>query len=64
MNIFDNYLLIITKIILKNKNITLNLNNLKNLENVNIEVPPKHFNFDLSTNISLVLSKINKNKSK
>ncbi len=59
MNIFDNYLLIITKIILKNKE-SLNLNNLKNLENVNIEVPPKHFNFDLSTNISLVLSKINK----
>jgi len=59
MNIFDNYLLIITKIILKNKE-SLNLDNLKNLENVNIEVPPKHFNFDLSTNISLVLSKINK----
>ena len=59
MNIFDNYLLIITKIILKNKE-SLNLNNLKNLENVKIEVPPKHFNFDLSTNISLVLSKINK----
>ena len=59
MNIFDNYLLIITKIILKNKE-SLNLNNLKNLENVNIEVPPKHFNFDLSTNISLVLSKTNK----
>ena len=59
MNIFDNYLLIITKIILKNKE-SLNLNNLKNLENVNIEVPPKHFNFDLSTNISLILSKINK----
>ncbi len=59
MNIFDNYLLIITKIILKNKE-SLNLDNLKNLDNVNIEVPPKHFNFDLSTNISLVLSKINK----
>ena len=59
MNIFDNYLLIITKIILKNKE-SLNLKNLKNLENVNIEVPPKHLNFDLSTNISLVLSKINK----
>ena len=59
MNIFDNYLLIITKIILKNKE-SLNLNNLKNLENVNIEVPPKYLNFDLSTNISLVLSKINK----
>ena len=57
MNIFDNYLLIITKIILKNKE-SLNLDNLENLENVNIEVPPKHFNFDLSTNISLVLSKV------
>ena len=63
MNIFDNYLLIITKIILKNKE-SLNLNNLKNLENVNIEVPPQHFNFDLSTNISLVLSKINKKNPK
>ena len=59
MNIFDNYLLKITKIILKNKE-SLNLDNLKNLENVNIEVPPKHFNFDLSTNISLVLSRTNK----
>tara|TARA_A100001015_G_scaffold9346_1_gene11424 strand:- start:16424 stop:18148 length:1725 start_codon:yes stop_codon:yes gene_type:complete len=59
MNIFDNYLLKITKIILKNKE-SLNLRNFKNLENVNIEVPPKHFNFDLSTNISLVLSKTNK----
>ncbi len=59
MNIFDNYLLTITKIILKNKE-SLNLDNLKNLENVNIEVPPKYFNFDLSTNISLVLSKTNK----
>ena len=59
MNIFDNYLLKITKIILKNKE-SLNLRNFKNLENVNIEVPPKYFNFDLSTNISLVLSKTNK----
>ena len=59
MNIFDNYLLKITKIILKNKE-SLNLRNFKNLENVNIEVPPKHFNYDLSTNISLVLSKTNK----
>ena len=59
MNIFDNYLLKITKIILKNKE-SLNLGNFKNLENVNIEVPPKHFNYDLSTNISLVLSKTNK----
>ena len=59
MNIFDNYLLKITKIILKNKE-SLNLRNFKNLKNVNIEVPPKYFNFDLSTNISLVLSKTNK----
>ena len=34
--------------------------NLDNLKNVNLEVPPDHFNFDLSTNISLVLAKNNK----
>tara|TARA_B100000963_G_scaffold308701_1_gene284276 strand:+ start:7968 stop:9692 length:1725 start_codon:yes stop_codon:yes gene_type:complete len=58
MNIFEYYLSKINKIILKNKDL-LNLENLQNLKNVNLEVPPEHFNFDLSTNISLVLSKVN-----
>ena len=59
MNIFENYLSKINKIILENKDI-LNLKTTENLKNVNLEVPPEHFNFDLSTNISLVLSKANK----
>ncbi len=59
MNIFDNYLLEINDIILGNKDI-LNLENLENLNNVNLEIPPEHFDFDLSTNVSLVLAKGNK----
>ena len=59
MNIFENYLSKINDIILDNKD-DLNLNDTDNLKSVNLEVPPDHFNFDLSTNICLVLSKVNK----
>ncbi len=59
MNIFENYLSKINKIILENKK-TLKLSILENLENINLEVPPDHFNYDLSSNVSLVLAKINK----
>ena len=59
MNIFENYLSKINDIILDNKD-DLNLIHTDNLKNVNLEVPPDHFNFDLSTNICLVLSKVNK----
>ena len=59
MNIFENYLSKINDIILDNKD-DLNLNHTDNLKSVNLEVPPDHFNFDLSTNICLVLSKENK----
>ena len=59
MNIFENYLSKINRIIVDNKDF-LKLENLESLKNVNLEVPPEHINFDLSTNISLVLSKINK----
>ena len=59
MNIFENYLAKINKIIKDNKEI-LKLENIENLHNVNLEIPPDHFNFDLSSNVSLVLSKINK----
>ena len=59
MNIFENYLSKINKIILDNKK-TLKLSNLDNLENINLEIPPKRFNYDLSTNVSLILSKKNK----
>tara|TARA_Y100001970_G_scaffold273011_1_gene370567 strand:+ start:5149 stop:6873 length:1725 start_codon:yes stop_codon:yes gene_type:complete len=56
MNIFDNYLLLINKLIKNNKDI-LKIKNLDNIKNVNLEVPPEHFDYDLSTNISLVLGK-------
>ena len=60
MNIFENYLSKINKVILDNKGI-LNLENLDLLKNVNLEIPPEKFKFDLSTNISLVLAKANRN---
>ncbi len=59
MNIFENYLSKINKILLDNKNI-LNLDNLDQLKNINLEVPPEQFNFDLSSNVSLILAKTNK----
>ena len=61
MNIFENYLSKINRIIKDNKDI-LKLRDLTNLSNVNFEVPPEKFNFELSTNVALVLSKAN-NKS-
>lgn len=62
MNIFENYLSKVNKIILDNKNI-LKLENLEQLNNVNLEVPPEHFNFDLSSNVALILAKTNKMNS-
>ena len=58
MNIFEYYLSEIKKLILNNKD-DLKLTNLDNLSNVNLEVPPEQFNFDLSCNVSLVLGKSN-----
>ena len=59
MNIFENYLSIINKIIIDNKK-ALKLTTLDNLDNINLEVPPDHLNYDLSSNVSLVLAKTNK----
>ena len=59
MNIFENYLSKINKIILDNKE-DLKLPILENLDNINLEVPPEYFNYDLSSNVSLVLAKTNK----
>jgi len=58
MNIFDHYLSEINKIVLANKD-SLKLINLNNLNNINLEVPPEQFNFDLSCNASLILAKSN-----
>ena len=59
MNIFDHYL---DKI----KNILLDLADEgiislpEKLDGINTEIPPEKFNCDLSTNVGMVLSKINK----
>ena len=59
MNIFENYLSKINKVILDNKD-NLKLSILENLDNINLEVPPTHFNYDLSSNVSIILAKTNK----
>ena len=59
MNIFNNYLNVIKTIILSESE----KNNLQlpdNLDSINVEIPPKNFNCDLSTNVAMVLSKPNK----
>ena len=59
MNIFDIYL---DKI----KDLIKRLNNDKlielpdSLHNINVDIPPHNFDYDISTNVSMVLSKINK----
>ena len=54
MNIFENHFKEIENLVLKNKS-HLNLNNIDNLKNVSLEIPPSQFNFDLSCNIAMVL---------
>ncbi len=58
MNIFENHLKDIKDLILKNQS-QLNLDNIENLKNINLEVPPIEFNFDLSCNVAMVLGKSN-----
>ena len=60
MNIFDQYLDKIKKILLDlSKNDNLILPN--KLDGITAEIPPSKFNSDISTNVAMVLSKINKN---
>ena len=59
MNIFDNFLVKIQNLILANIK-ELNLNNLNEFKGVVVESPPENFNFDLSSNVALILGKINK----
>ena len=59
MNIFDYYLKKLLKIIIDNHK-KLNIDISTDLSGVVIETPPQEFQFDLSTNISLVLAKKSK----
>ena len=61
MNIFDYYLEKIKKILLdlsKSGNLILP----DNLDGITTEIPPLKFNSDISTNVAMVLSKINKKR--
>ena len=59
MNIFENHLSEIRKLIFSEKDI-LKLKVIDNFKGVNLEVPPDQFNFDLSCNVAMVLGKKNK----
>ena len=58
MNIFDINLDKIKKIIIdQNKKGSLKLPD--NLDSINVDIPPKQFDYDISTNVAMVLSKLN-----
>ena len=59
MNIFENYLLKIEKIIKSAQKDNL-LELPDNLSGINVNIPPAKFTGDISTNVAMVLSKINK----
>ena len=56
MNIFETYLKKIQDLILENKNILKVESDISFLGTV-VETPPQEFNYDISTNIALVLAK-------
>ena len=59
MNIFDLYLdKIISLVKTLSKDDLIKLPD--NLDGINVDIPPSNFNCDISTNVSMVLSKINK----
>jgi arginyl-tRNA synthetase len=58
MNIFDYYLEKI-KILLNDLNKEDQIILPSSLEGINAEIPPEKFNCDISTNVAMVLSKIN-----
>ena len=58
MNIFENISDKIKSLILKNKD-TLNIKNHNDFQGVVVENPPAEFNYDLSSNVCLILARIN-----
>ena len=59
MNIFDVYLNKIKNLIIKlNKNGILEVP--ESLNGINVDIPPSELDYDISTNVAMVLSKCNK----
>ena len=61
MNIFNFFSNKIKKCIIEHKEV-LNIEKIDNSLSIQIESPPIEFNSDLSTNIAMVLGKLNKKK--
>ena len=59
MNIFEFHLKEIKDLVLKYQS-QLDLNQIDNLENISLEIPPAQFNYDLSCNIAMILGKSNR----
>ena len=59
MNIYNHYLKLINNCVKDNKK-NLELKDFNNFKGVILENPPANFNYDFSTNICLVLGKLNK----
>ncbi len=59
MNIFESYLKELSNLIKKNQK-KLELKEINNFKGVNLEIPPSNISSDLSTNICMILAKINK----
>ena len=58
MNIFDIYLDKIVRIVIdQNKKGLIKIP--ETLNSINVDIPPKQFDCDISTNVSMVLAKIN-----
>ena len=59
MNIFDIYLDKIKKLVIKlNKENVIEIP--ESLNGINVDVPPPQFDCDISTNVAMILSKLNK----
>ena len=61
MNIFQIYLKKITKILIEESKKGL-IKIPENLDSINVDVAPEKFNCDISTNIAMVLSKLNESE--
>tara|TARA_B100001057_G_scaffold189569_1_gene190360 strand:- start:502 stop:2220 length:1719 start_codon:yes stop_codon:yes gene_type:complete len=59
MNIFESYLKEIINLIKQNQN-KLDLNDINDFKGIVLEIPPSNIKSDLSTNISMVLARLNK----
>ena len=56
MNLYKIYLSEIKKILLKNKK-EVNLNSIKDIDNIIVESPPEKFNYDFSSNAAMIIAK-------